>query len=39
VVSDPGETGSLADEQPEKLRELMAAWDSYVRDFGGILTE
>ena len=39
VVSDPGETTNLAEKQPEKLSELIAAWDSYARDVGVVLSE
>jgi len=39
VVSDPGETMNLADEQSDKLNELIAAWDSYARDVGVVLSE
>ena len=31
LASDPAETRDLADENPEKLAELVAAWDEYTR--------
>ncbi len=39
VVSDPGETRDLAEEQPQKLSELIAAWESYAKEVGVVLTE
>jgi len=38
VVDDPGETRDLPQEQPEKLKELQAAWDSYAKDVGVVLS-
>jgi len=37
VVDDPGETRDLANEQPELLQRLQAAWDDYARDVGVVL--
>ncbi|KAI9703928.1 MAG: hypothetical protein M1820_005710 [Bogoriella megaspora] len=31
---DPGETRSLAEEEPEKLKELLKAWNEYVGEVG-----
>ena len=39
VVADPGETKDLAKENPEKLRELQAAWDRYAKEVGVGLTK
>ena len=39
VVADPGETMDLAAEQPEKLKELQAAWESYAKDVGVVLSK
>mgnify|MGYP001816944482 CR=1 FL=1 len=39
VVDDPGETDNLASKQPEKLKELKAAWDDYAKDVGVILSK
>ena len=38
VSIDPGETTNLADQHPEKLEELKAAWEKYAKDVGVILT-
>jgi arylsulfatase len=37
VVKDPGETRDLADEQPERLKELEQAWDDYADEVGVVL--
>lgn len=34
--TDPGETSDLAKHQPDKLAELLADWDGYVKDTGVI---
>jgi arylsulfatase A-like enzyme len=34
LSKDPGETTDLAEEEPEKLKELLGHWDDYVRDCG-----
>lgn len=34
VVEDPGETTDLAQQQPQKLQELLACWDEYVVECG-----
>ncbi|KAI5302160.1 hypothetical protein KEM56_000971 [Ascosphaera pollenicola] len=34
LESDPGETKDLRDQHPEKVKELLAAWDEYVKDVG-----
>jgi arylsulfatase len=39
IVDDPGETDNLASKQPEKLKELKAAWDDYAKDVGVILSK
>ncbi len=39
VVDDPGETRDLAKQQPEKLKELQAAWDRYAEDVGVVLSK
>lgn len=39
VVDDPGETRDLAKEQPEKLKKLQAAWDSYAKDVDVVLSK
>jgi len=38
VVADPGETRDLAEEKPEKLQALIAAWDRYAEEVGVVLT-
>ena len=38
VVDDPGETNNLANDLPEKLKELQAAWERYAKDTGVILS-
>lgn len=37
LTDDPGETRDLADEMPDLLNELRAAWDQYARDVGVVL--
>ena len=37
LENDPAESRDLAAERPEKLAELLQAWDAYVRDNGVIL--
>ena len=39
VVDDPGETTDLAEDLPEKLRELQQAWETYAEDVGVVLSE
>ena len=39
IVDDPGETRDLAKEQPEKLKKMQAAWNSYADDVGVVLSE
>jgi arylsulfatase len=39
VVDDPGETNDLAKEQPETLKKLQMAWDSYAKDVGVVLSK
>ncbi|KAJ6535072.1 alkaline-phosphatase-like protein [Mycena capillaripes] len=36
LVSDPGETHDLAEEQPDKLQHLIKLWDQYVLETGVI---
>jgi hypothetical protein len=36
VVEDPGEMRDLSDQNPEKKKELLAAWDAYVEQFNVI---
>ena len=38
LADDPGETRDLADEQPETLEKLQAAWDRYAGEVGVVLT-
>ena len=38
VVDDPGETRDLANEHPEILQRLRAAWDQYATDVGVVLS-
>ena len=38
VVNDPGETRDLAQERPETLQKLQAAWEDYARDVGVVST-
>jgi arylsulfatase len=37
LTNDPGETRDLSESHPDKLAELLVAWDDYVRDKGVIL--
>ena len=37
LKDDPGETRNLAGKQPQKLKELQAAWDRYAKEVGVIL--
>jgi len=39
LADDPGETHNLANDKPETLKKLQAAWDRYAEDVGVILTE
>jgi arylsulfatase len=39
LAADPGETRDLSPEQPQKLKELQAAWEGYSKDVGVILSE
>ncbi len=39
LADDPGETRDLAKEQPETLKKLQAAWDSYAANVGVVLIE
>jgi arylsulfatase len=39
VVDDPGETRNLSKEQPEKMKKLKAAWDSYAKDVGVVMSK
>jgi arylsulfatase len=39
LADDPGETRDLATAQPETLKKLQAAWDSYAADVGVVLIE
>lgn len=34
LENDPGETKDLRDQYPERMKELLAAWDEYVKDVG-----
>ena len=36
VVKDPGETIDLAENDPEKLKDMIAAWDRYVKETGTV---
>lgn len=36
LQDDPGETRNLARERPEKLKELVSAWNAYAREVGVI---
>ena len=38
LADDPGETHNLASAQPETLKKLQAAWDSYADEVGVVLT-
>ena len=37
VAEDSGETRDLAEEQPELMKKLQAAWEQYAKDVGVIL--
>ena len=39
VVKDPGEANDLSKEMPDKLKELIAAWDQYAEEVGVIPPE
>ncbi|MHC5024628.1 MAG: arylsulfatase [Planctomycetota bacterium] len=39
VAIDPGETRDIADEHPDLLEKLQAAWDRYAEDVGVVLRE
>lgn len=39
IADDPGETRDLSKEQPEKLKELQAAWERYAKDVGVVLSK
>ena len=39
LAEDPGETRDLAEQKPELLNELRAAWDRYARDVGVVLRQ
>jgi arylsulfatase len=39
LVDDPGETHDLANDEPETLKKLQAAWDRYAKDVGVVLTK
>ena len=39
VVDDPGETLDIAKAQPEVLKKLQTAWDTYARDVGVVLSK
>lgn len=39
IARDPGETTDLAQQEPQRLRSLGAAWDSYAKDVGVILPD
>lgn len=39
VVKDPGETRDLAQQEPAKLQQLVAAWQDYVKQVGVILPD
>jgi arylsulfatase len=38
LADDPGETHDLAQEDPERLKQLQAAWDRYSDEVGVVLT-
>lgn len=38
VEEDPGETRDLAAEQPERLEQLVKAWENYAKDVGVVLS-
>ena len=37
IARDPGETSELSAAEPEKLQELIAAWDEYARETGVVV--
>ncbi len=39
LANDPGETNDLANDEPETLKKLQAAWDRYARDVGVVLSK
>jgi arylsulfatase len=39
LAKDPGETRNLAEQKPELLKELRAAWDRYAKEVGVVLTK
>ena len=39
LADDPGETHDLANEEPETLKKLQAAWDRYANDVGVVLSK
>lgn len=39
IADDPGETRDLSAEQPQRLADLVAAWDIYARDVGVIIPD
>jgi arylsulfatase len=34
LIDDPGETSDLADDQPELLADLVAAWEQFAAEHG-----
>ncbi len=39
LADDPGETNDLANDKPETLKKLQAAWDRYAKDVGVVLSK
>ena len=39
LADDPGETENLAQKQPDKMKELINAWERYADEVGVILSE
>ena len=39
IAEDPGETRNLAEAHPERLRDLIAAWETYAEEAGVVLPE
>jgi arylsulfatase A-like enzyme len=39
LADDPGETRDLAEDQPDILKKLQAAWDRYAKDVGVVLSK
>ena len=39
LADDPGETKDLSAEEPEKFREMMAAWENYVEENGVVVLD